>query len=169
MCEEYYHKVSVDTLDDLACRFLLNIPESDRTDLIRKQIKISFVHVLMIFIQDLFRHRAGVLVLPEVHCWGGARWARRPRSLRSDCQGVCSTSIQVGDKSQVKLKSLSRHVPYLRGHTSNVSEILESWLEYNMSVPTFGAIILNQTCSKVLLVQSKWTILKIDLNTDRRC
>ena len=39
MSEEYFHKVSVATLDDLACRFLLNIPQSARKDLIRQTIE----------------------------------------------------------------------------------------------------------------------------------
>ena len=35
MSEEYYHNISLDTLDDLACRFLLNIPNNDKSDPIR--------------------------------------------------------------------------------------------------------------------------------------
>ena len=35
MSEEYYHNLSLEALDDLACRFLLNIPETDKNDPIR--------------------------------------------------------------------------------------------------------------------------------------
>ena len=36
-----------------------------------------------------------------------------------------------------------------------MDDILERWLEYKISIPTYGAIILNRSSSKVLLVESK--------------
>ena len=38
MSEEYYHNISQDVLDDLACRFLLNLPDTDKSDLIRWEL-----------------------------------------------------------------------------------------------------------------------------------
>lgn len=38
MSEEYYHNISQDALDDLACRFLLNLPETDKNDPIRREL-----------------------------------------------------------------------------------------------------------------------------------
>lgn len=35
-------------------------------------------------------------------------------------------------------------------------EILNEWKEYKLSVPTYGAIILSENMSHVLLVQSYW-------------
>ena len=38
MSEEYYHNISLEALDDLACRFLLNIPDTDKSDPIRWEL-----------------------------------------------------------------------------------------------------------------------------------
>ena len=49
-----------------------------------------------------------------------------------------------------------RHIPFLRKHANNVDEILENWREYKIKVPTYGAIILNEDLTHVLLAQSYW-------------
>ena len=49
-----------------------------------------------------------------------------------------------------------RHIPFLRKHESSVHVILEEWRQYKISVPTYGAIILNEDLTQVLLVQSYW-------------
>ena len=36
--EYYYHNISLDALDDLACRFLLSLPHTDKTDPIRWEL-----------------------------------------------------------------------------------------------------------------------------------
>lgn len=48
------------------------------------------------------------------------------------------------------------HVPSLRVHLPNTDAIIESWKEYKMAVPTYGAIILDETLEHVLLVQAYW-------------
>lgn len=64
-----------------------------------------------------------------------------------------------------KLKSCSfndfaahvyQHLPLLQPHYSRLNEILAEWREYKQSVPTYGAILLCEDNSHVLLVQSYW-------------
>nr|XP_018906093.1 PREDICTED: m7GpppN-mRNA hydrolase isoform X1 [Bemisia tabaci] len=50
-----------------------------------------------------------------------------------------------------------QHIPFLKQYASMVNEVLEQWREYKQSVPTFGAIILSENYSHVLLVQSYWS------------
>ena len=49
----------------------------------------------------------------------------------------------------------------------NLDGILEEWRAYKMSVPTYGAVILNNCLDKVLLVQVSAFILisECELNT----
>jgi len=49
-----------------------------------------------------------------------------------------------------------RHVPFLQEHVDKVEQILEEWRTYKLSVPTYGAIIINTFLDKVLLVQGFW-------------
>uniref|UniRef100_A0A1B6E4F0 m7GpppN-mRNA hydrolase n=1 Tax=Clastoptera arizonana TaxID=38151 RepID=A0A1B6E4F0_9HEMI len=49
-----------------------------------------------------------------------------------------------------------QHIPALKQYTNNLDKIFESWREYKQAVPTFGAILLNQDLTHVLLVQSYW-------------
>ena len=44
-----------------------------------------------------------------------------------------------------------------RIHADNVDQVLEDWRDYKLAVPTYGAIILNQDLTKVLLVQGYWS------------
>ena len=72
MSEEYYHNLPLEALDDLACRFLLNIPETDKNDPIRWGDFICKTELRcgIILIQDLFCHRAGLLVPREIQGGG---------------------------------------------------------------------------------------------------
>lgn len=48
------------------------------------------------------------------------------------------------------------HVPSLREHLPDLDHILNRWKEYKMAVPTFGAILIDESLENVLLVQSYW-------------
>lgn len=50
-----------------------------------------------------------------------------------------------------------QHIPFLRSRESQVLDVLKEWREYKRSVPTYGAILLNEDMTQVLLVQSYWT------------
>lgn len=49
-----------------------------------------------------------------------------------------------------------QHIPSLKSESHKLDEILAEWKEYKQSVPTYGAIILSEGMSHVLLVQSYW-------------
>ncbi|CAH0553454.1 unnamed protein product [Brassicogethes aeneus] len=49
-----------------------------------------------------------------------------------------------------------QHIPFLQGESHKLNEILAEWKEYKQSVPTYGAIIVSEGMSHVLLVQSYW-------------
>ncbi|XP_070543028.1 m7GpppN-mRNA hydrolase-like [Ptychodera flava] len=49
-----------------------------------------------------------------------------------------------------------KHCPYLNDHAEQVNEIISQWKDYKMSVPTHGAIILDETLQNILLVQGYW-------------
>uniref|UniRef100_A0A3P9LJY1 Decapping mRNA 2 n=1 Tax=Oryzias latipes TaxID=8090 RepID=A0A3P9LJY1_ORYLA len=48
---------------------------------------------------------------------------------------------------------LFHHCPFLLPHGEEVQKVLEQWKEYKMGVPTYGAIILDESLENVLLVQ----------------
>ncbi|CAN8015026.1 hypothetical protein HPB47_007526 [Ixodes persulcatus] len=107
-------------LDDLASRFIINIPEEERRDPIRLcfQIELAFWFYL------------------DFHCPEDP--ALRPCTMREFTQMVF------------------QHVPSLRDHLPNTDSIIERWKEYKMAVPTYGAIVLDESLEYVLLVQAYW-------------
>ncbi|NXT00722.1 DCP2 hydrolase, partial [Jacana jacana] len=51
------------------------------------------------------------------------------------------------------LSLLFNHCPFLLPQGEDVQKVLDKWKEYKMGVPTYGAIILDETLENVLLVQ----------------
>ncbi|CAD6208547.1 GSCOCG00010542001-RA-CDS [Cotesia congregata] len=111
-----------DILDDLSSRFIINIPEEDRKDLVRICFQIELAHWFYL----------------DFYC------GDEPSKLKSCSMKEFSVH-------------LFRHIPFLRAHLPHLDMILEQWREYKQSVPTFGAIVLNEDMSKVLLVQNYWS------------
>ncbi|CAH2008018.1 unnamed protein product [Acanthoscelides obtectus] len=69
----------------------------------------------------------------------------------------------VGNDSRLKACSIYefaahvfQHVPCLKSESHKLNQILQEWKDYKQSVPTYGAIILSENMSHVLLVQSYW-------------
>ena len=44
-------------------------------------------------------------------------------------------------------------------HAENVDKILEQWKEYKMAVPTYGAIILDETMQYVSILRGYYKVL----------
>ncbi|KAJ8338891.1 hypothetical protein SKAU_G00356770 [Synaphobranchus kaupii] len=68
-------------------------------------------------------------------------------------------------------KAVFNHCPFLLPHGEDVQKVLEKWKEYKMGVPTYGAIILDETLDNALLVQgylakSGWGFPKGKVNED---
>lgn len=64
-----------------------------------------------------------------------------------------------------------QHIPYLQPYACNVAGIIDQWKGYKFSVPTFGAILLDENMTHVLLVQSycsksSWGFPKGKINKD---
>ncbi|XP_032425144.1 m7GpppN-mRNA hydrolase isoform X1 [Xiphophorus hellerii] len=68
-------------------------------------------------------------------------------------------------------KAVFHHCPFLLPHGEDVQKVLEEWKEYKMGVPTYGAIILDESLENALLVQgylakSGWGFPKGKVNED---
>lgn len=68
-------------------------------------------------------------------------------------------------------KAVFNHCPFLLPQGGDVQRVLEQWKEYKMGVPTYGAIILDETLNNALLVQgylakSGWGFPKGKVNED---
>ncbi|XP_033333049.1 decapping mRNA 2 [Megalopta genalis] len=115
------HSIPSDILDDLSSRFIINVPEEERKDLVRICFQIELAHW---FYLDFYCTEEN----PKL----------RPCSMREFATHIFF------------------HIPFLKLHVANIDNILEKWREYKQNVPTFGAIVLNEDLTKVLLVQSYW-------------
>ena len=78
-----------------------------------------------------------------------AHWFYQNHYLSMDNRVDCGTIKEFA-------AHLFGHVPFLKKFSdrNTVHEWVELWREYKLSVPTFGAIILNSKLDKVLIVQS---------------
>ncbi|XP_063382952.1 m7GpppN-mRNA hydrolase [Cydia fagiglandana] len=116
------HSIPIDILDDLCSRFIINLPESERGDLVRICFQMELAHWFYL----------------DYYCTDEAH-NLHPCGIRDFAQHIF------------------QHVPTLREHLTNLDSVLENWREYKQTVPTYGAILLDQELTHVLLVQSYWT------------
>lgn len=134
---EVFNTIPRDILDDLSSRFIINIPEEERKDVIRICFQIELAHW---FYLDFYCHEKPYLK-------------------------------QCGMKEFAKL--IFNHIPSLKSHSNEaqVSKVLSEFREYKMAVPTYGAIILDESLEFVLLVQgyyakSSWGFPKGKVNKE---
>jgi len=124
-----------DILDDLSSRFIINVPEEERKDVIRICFQIELAHW---FYLDFYCPENTML---------------KPCGIREFA------------------KIIFNHVPSLKEHAIRVDEIVNQWREYKMAVPTYGAIMLDESMENVLLVQSyfakaSWSFPKGKVNEE---
>lgn len=115
------HSIPSDILDDLSSRFIINVPEEERKDLVRICFQIELAHWFYL----------------DFYC------TEENPKLKSCTMKEFATHI-------------FQHIPFLKPHVTNIDTVLEQWREYKQNVPTFGAIVLNEDLTKVLLVRSYW-------------
>ncbi|KAL6446009.1 hypothetical protein ACFW04_000993 [Cataglyphis niger] len=115
------HTIPSDILDDLSSRFIINVPEEERKDLVRICFQIELAHWFYL----------------DFYC------TEENPKLRSCNMKEFATHI-------------FQHIPFLKPHLQHIDAVLDQWREYKQNVPTFGAIVLNEDMTKVLLVQSYW-------------
>ncbi|XP_059479699.1 m7GpppN-mRNA hydrolase [Neocloeon triangulifer] len=115
--ENQNNLISPDILDDLASRFIINVPEEERKDIVRICFQIELAHW---FYLDFYCNKH-------------------------------SNNRKCTIKDFVY--SMFKHIPFLNKYRKSAEETYEMWRQYKMSVPTFGAIILDQDLTHILLVQ----------------
>lgn len=114
------HSIPMDILDDLCSRFIINVPEEERKDLVRLCFQIELAHWFYL----------------DFYCTEEQKM--KPCGMKEFAMHIF------------------QHIPLLTPHTKNLDVVLEQWREYKQSVPTYGAILLNEDLTQVLLVQSYW-------------
>ncbi|KAL4227257.1 mRNA-decapping enzyme subunit 2 [Mactra antiquata] len=107
-------------LDDLCSRFIINIPEEERQDLIRIFFQIELAHWFYL----------------DFYC---------AENVELKTCGIKDFSAQI-----------FHHCPSLSVHAEEVDKILGNWKSYKMTVPTYGAIMLDPEMKYCLLVQGFW-------------
>ncbi|XP_053954930.1 uncharacterized protein LOC128861065 [Anastrepha ludens] len=122
-------QIPSDILDDLASRFIINVPDMELSNFIRICFQIELAHW---FYLDFFCAADQQQQRDE---------AGKKRKLPS-C-GMKQFAIQ-----------LFQHIPFLREHLSSIDKILDDWKNYKLSVPTYGAILISEDLNFCLLVQS---------------
>ncbi|XP_066587223.1 m7GpppN-mRNA hydrolase isoform X2 [Prorops nasuta] len=110
-----------DILDDLSSRFIINVPEEERKNLVRICFQIELAHWFYL----------------DFYC------AEENSKLKT-C-GMKEFALHI-----------FHHIPFLKTHLPNLATVLDNWKEYKQNVPTYGAIVLNEDLTEVLLVQSYW-------------
>ncbi|XP_017086265.1 uncharacterized protein LOC108118208 isoform X2 [Drosophila eugracilis] len=123
-------KIPSDILDDLASRFIINVPDMELNNLIRMCFQIELAHW---FYLDFF-------CAPETGEDG-----ETPKCVQRKLPtvGIKQFAMQ-----------LFQHIPFLNKHFGTVDEILDDWKNYKLSVPTYGAILVSEDNNHCLLVQS---------------
>ncbi|XP_034659358.1 mRNA-decapping enzyme subunit 2 isoform X2 [Drosophila subobscura] len=121
-------KIPSDILDDLASRFIINVPDMELNNLIRICFQIELAHW---FYLDFF-------CAPELNEEGVPIRKRKLPAV-----GIKQFAMQ-----------LFQHIPFLNKHFGTVEQILQDWKNYKMSVPTYGAILVSEDHNHCLLVQS---------------
>ncbi|XP_004531625.1 mRNA decapping complex subunit 2 [Ceratitis capitata] len=124
-------QIPSDILDDLACRFIINVPDMELNNLIRICFQIELAHW---FYLDFFCASGGDQQLQSEE---GIKKKKLP-----SC-GIKQFAIQI-----------FQHISFLRDHLSSIDKILDDWKNYKLSVPTFGAILISEDLNFCLLVQS---------------
>ncbi|GJQ74389.1 putative manganese ion binding protein [Trypoxylus dichotomus] len=114
------HSIPLDVLTDLISRFIINVPESAKQNLIRIcfQIELAYWYYLDFYVSNESRLRGCTFKEFAAHVF--------------------------------------QHLPFLQLHYGRLDNILEEWRDYKQSVPTYGAILLCEGNTHVLLVQSYW-------------
>lgn len=132
-----------DILDDLGSRFVINVPDFERNDLTRICFQMELAH-----------------------------WFYLDYYTTSSDEAIAAATA---DTKKITMRDFTaimfRHIKFLKKHANNVDKILEDWKEYKLAVPTFGAIILNENLSHVILVQgyyskNSWGFPKGKINED---
>lgn len=146
------HRIPLEILDDVASRFIINLPFEERNNLIRICFQIELAHW---FYLDFYNSDSSTIA-PT------AATANLSGFIYNDDNDniVNGTTISTTNRNVCGMYqftvALFQHIPFLRVNLPKVDEILQNWKKYKTTVPTFGAILMTQDLQHVLLVQSFW-------------
>lgn len=161
-------------LSDLCSRFIINVPEEERTDLIRIFFQIEIAHwfYLDFYCDSSFStiSTSSCNQLTKSPNFGAMTNCISPYNGNTDANSSSSndesseTNVIQKQKSQLLkpcsirtfAENIFRHCPFLMQHTNQVDDILSKWKVFKHAVPTNGAIILDESMRNVLLVQGFW-------------
>jgi len=157
-------------LSDLCSRFIINVPEEDRNDLIRVFFQIEIAHW---FYLDFYCDDSTYSSSSSGNSSGSNSSSQSSSSSGGSSSSSASSDSESEEAPNViarkshphPLKPCSirhfaaqifRYCPYLMQHSHNVDDILSNWRLFKHAVPTNGAIILDPSRKNVLLVQGFW-------------
>lgn len=114
-------------------RFIINIPAEQREDLVRVLFAVELAHWFFI---DFYCEDSNDLHVCNIKDF--AQQGNRSSTCRS---------------STLFLILVFLHCPFLRDYVHNLDAILSRWRGYKLSVPTYGAVLIDPTYEHVLLVR----------------
>lgn len=115
-------------------RFIINVPETAKQNLIRIcfQIELAYWYYLDFYVNN----------------------ERKLKSCGFKEFAAHVFQVFVFYCYYTILNLCFQHLPFLQSHANRLDTILEEWRYYKQSVPTYGAILLSEGNTHVLLVQS---------------
>lgn len=153
-------------LSDLCSRFIINVPEEERTDLIRIFFQIEIAHwfYLDFYCDSSFSTISTSSCNQLTKSPNFAMNCISPYNTGSSSNDESNDNIVKQQQSQLMkpcsirtfAQNIFRHCSFLMEHSNQVDDILSKWKVFKHAVPTNGAIILDESMRNVLLVQGFW-------------
>lgn len=155
-----------DILSDLCSRFIVNVPEDERSDMIRLFFQIELAHwfYLDFYCDTSFSNMSS-------SSSGGSSGSSGSSSADSASdssddedesfenlvkQHPTQSNLSKPCSIRVFAENIFRYCPFLMQHSNQVDDILSKWKVFKHALPTNGAIMLDESMRYVLLVQGFW-------------
>lgn len=154
-------------LSDLCSRFIINVPEEERTDLIRIFFQIEIAHWFYLdFYCDSQFLSSSSSSAANLTSQTSKSLTPTPNGNLFNTDNSDESNDNIIQQQQTQLlkpcsirtfaENIFRHCPFLIPHANQVDDILSKWKVFKHAVPTNGAIVLDETMRYVLLVQGFW-------------
>ena len=151
-------------LSQMTSRFIINVPEEERSDLIRIFFQIEIAHWFYLDFYCESNLADGANFSPVTSSGSsGSSSSSSSDDSSSDTENLVHRRPHHDAHHPLKPCSIRTfaelifgHCPFLAPHSSQVDDILSKWKVFKHAVPTNGAIILDETRRYVLLVQGFW-------------
>lgn len=151
-------------LSDLCSRFIINVPEEERHDLIRIFFQIEIAHwfYLDFYCESSFSSSSSSSASSSSSPSSSSSSSSDDNENDDDTESnlVKQKPFQNQQLKPCSIRTFAenifRHCPFLMQHSSQLDEILSKWKVFKHAVPTNGAIILDESMRYVLLVQGFW-------------